>query len=449
MRFDQQPFQARWQALISDRDRLVLFAPIEHGKSSQISVARTLWELGQDLNLRIAIISNTAHQAKKFLGEIKAHIQSNPRLRDVFPHLRPARGRGGYSLWTDSAIIVRRSMVQKDPSIIALGVGGGLLGARLDLVILDDVLDFANTLTESPRQKIRDWFASTVMGRVVEGGKIVVIGTAWHPEDLAHHLAANPAYHVHVDRSFDEQGNWLRLYPSRWPLQRLMRRKEEMGSLEFERQFNNVAVSEATQVFKRSWIERCLALSEGMRWAREYSGQWPIFTGVDLAVKRGETHDFTCLFTIALDEQGTLHVLDIWAERMELPQILEAILSVHRRYRPRTILVESNAAQAYVKQALDERIAAGAAPSDICVRPFTTGRQKMDPLLGVRAMTTLFENAKWRMPPEEPEVKRWIQGLINYSPGDHTDDRVMASWLAWQASRTVQAPVWASSGRER
>jgi len=39
-----------------------------------------------------------------------------------------------------------------------------------------------------------------------------------------------------------------------------------------------------------------------------------------------------------------------------------------------------------------------------------------------------------------PEARAWIREMLYYSPGAHTGDRLMASWLAREALRRFAAP---------
>ena len=138
--FELGDHHERWCKAVDKSDRIVVLAPVEHGKSTILSIAFPLFVLGQNPDARIAIISETATQASRFLSAIREHIARNERLHEVFPGLRPADG--ARAKWSDTAILVERPTTSRYLSIVALGVMGPLLGARLDLAILDDVLSF-------------------------------------------------------------------------------------------------------------------------------------------------------------------------------------------------------------------------------------------------------------------------------------------------------------------
>ncbi|HUW13626.1 MAG TPA: hypothetical protein VM537_28140, partial [Anaerolineae bacterium] len=68
----QAQFHRDWQSLLPTAGpaRVLIGAPREFAKSSQMAVARSLWELGRNPELRIKIVCATDGLAGKLLGEI-------------------------------------------------------------------------------------------------------------------------------------------------------------------------------------------------------------------------------------------------------------------------------------------------------------------------------------------------------------------------------------------
>ena len=188
----QAPVHETFQELASVYPRLIIWSYLEAGKTGQLAIGRTLWALGKNPNLRVVIISRTSSQARKILRSIKQYIEKSEELRLVFPNLRP-----GTAKWNDQEIIVQRSTMSKDPSVQVYGVGvGSLQGARIDLAILDDVLTHENTRTPELRQATFDWYLASVAGRInPDGGQVIFVGNAFHPDDMMHLLAQNPLWH--------------------------------------------------------------------------------------------------------------------------------------------------------------------------------------------------------------------------------------------------------------
>ncbi len=414
----------RWCGAVDRDARVLIFAPIEHGKTSIVSIAFPLFVLGRNPDARIAIISETSTQATRILAAVREHIRRNERLRAVFPKLKPA---GGFrTKWSDSAILVDRPSTGKDPSIVALGVLGPLLGARLDVAILDDVLSFESTFTSAQREKTIGWFRSTLVGRIVGGGKILVAGTAWHREDLLHAIAASGEYVTLRDAAIKPDGTPL--WPERWPLERLEQRRREIGELEFSRQLLVQAIADGDSRFRAEWIEHAftLARAEGCVLVDSYAEPWKTFTGVDLAVGTTSKHDETAIFTIALMPDGRRRVLALDAGRWTAPEIVERIRSAHARYRS-MVRVETNGAQDYVRQFL--------AGAGVPVEAHATGRNRNDPAFGIESLAVELEQGLWIVP-DAAATRAWARELMVYSPSHHPGDRLIASWLAREAARS-------------
>ena len=72
---------------------------------------------------------------------------------------------------------------------MSVGVRGAISGRRADLVIIDDPIK-SQADAESSRQRghIWDWYKSDITTRLKPGGKVVLIMTRWHPDDLGGQL---------------------------------------------------------------------------------------------------------------------------------------------------------------------------------------------------------------------------------------------------------------------
>ncbi len=173
------------------------------------------WWLGQNPTLHTAFVSNTATQAIKRSQAIRDTIAGNPNYRTIFPTVEPDYGKG----WAEAEWYVRRPDVgDKDPSMVATGVGGALLGSRIDLGILDDIADPENMRTELLRGKVRDWLQDTFMTRMAPSGRVIMICTRWHEQDPAAWAIEQGWHVVHIDALTPDGGSY---WPEYWPLDKL------------------------------------------------------------------------------------------------------------------------------------------------------------------------------------------------------------------------------------
>ncbi len=149
----------------------------------------------------------------------------------------------------------------------------------------------------------------------------------------------------------------------------------------------------------------------------------------------------TVLFTILVHADQTREILNIESGKWSGPEIVDRIADHHRRYKS-FIIVETNAAQKYIKQYVEER--------GIPVRGFTTTSRKHDPTLGVESLAMELAQGKWVIPCAgglAKETQAWIDELLYFNPLAHTGDRLMASYLCVEGIRMSE--LKAEVGRVR
>lgn len=423
----QAPIHEAFQKLCDTHKRLIIWSHVESGKTVQVAILRLVWLLGRNPKLRLAVVSRTQTQASKVVSAVKAYIEKSEAVRAVFPDLLPG------AKWTDGALKVKGAGHAKDYSLQALGVGTAVLGARLDGVVMDDVLDWENTRTPTQRQGLLDWYKKTIGGRLTRAAFVVFIGNAWHPEDILHTLARNPVWAAFRFPVVDPETGAPR-WPERWPQERIDAFREEHGPAEAARQLFCQARDDAEARFKREWIDKCLARGEGRELPlllHTLPPGYRTYTGVDLGTRETKTSDLTVLFTICVHPNEDREVLCVESGRWTGPDIVARVLDAHKRFMS-IVLVENNAAQDFIRQFI---VAGSAVP----VLPFTTGKNKAHPEFGVESLAVELHNAKWIIPNHggrsSVDVEAWIAEMLYYSPDAHTGDRLMASWFAREGSR--------------
>jgi hypothetical protein len=433
---DLTPIHEEWHQLADQHDRLIIWAYMESGKTFGLSVARTLFRLGRDPTLRFAIVSNTSNMAAKIANQIARYIERSDELHRVFPNLVPDPNMP----WNTEQLSVKRPTISKDPSVNTLGVGSNTQGARIDEAILDDVLNRENTRTDYMRRETKDWYYKTIPGRMTHRGRIVAIGNAFHPEDLLHHLAGNPVWKGYKYPIIRQDGTSA--WPERWPMERIERRKQELGPLESMSQLMCEAVDDSTSRFKRDWIESCKLRGEGKSLVyalREVPAGCRVYCGVDLGVGLKANNDLTVFFVLFIHPNGDREVLWVESGRWVATDIMSKVVDLHQRYHC-IFVVENNASQEFLVQILQHH-------TSIPIIPFTTGKNKADPSFGVEAMGAEMASnpPKWIIPSQDgrchPEVDAWIGEMLSYHPEAHAGDRLMASWIGKEGERLGQVPT--------
>ncbi len=214
------PFHWEWLDFYYKHDRGVLEAARGHAKSTIFSVGLPLFEIGNNPNLRIAIVSATAGQSEKLLREIGYFIQHDLNYREIFGNLYDP-----LAVWTQRQKTVRRSKPLKDSSFLAIGQGSGFAGARSDILLLDDIVDAQNSLTVHRRRQVLHWIFETALPTLDPTGpqRALLVGTPYHFDDALFHL--QQAWPSRKYPAWDTAGQLL--WPERFTHKELDRRREE------------------------------------------------------------------------------------------------------------------------------------------------------------------------------------------------------------------------------
>jgi len=239
-RWDTKPFQQEWDELIKRHDRVVILAPAGHGKSEQIARSWVLRQIARNTSATGAIISNTDGQATARMRLVAQDIKTNEAYRAIHPHVIMEDRPDWWKIDSDKGFIVRRDVSSKDPTVQAVGLHGALLGSRLDWAVIDDPCDMENTWTAAQREKALKWVLSTVISRFDGRGKIVVIQTSWHEDDIGHALAAKHGFHLVRYEACDDNFKNI-LWPERYDEQGLrLMHATGLGPVEFSRTMRNL-----------------------------------------------------------------------------------------------------------------------------------------------------------------------------------------------------------------
>lgn len=438
----------QWQSMTDEYDRLVMWYPIEHGKTTQAKM-KLCRLLGQHGDRQYAYISAKKDQAAKMVGAVSREIDTNERLRSVYPNLRPQfkPHSAVRAEWGETSIRVAECPYgTKDPSLAGYGLNSGIIGSRLHGAILDNILDADNTNTQKLREQVIYRIKAEVLGRIMEGGFVWILDTAWFIDDAMHHFASLPGWKSLKLDAEDGRGTGPTLWPAQFSPERLQFKLNELGQTAYDRQFRNRPLSESFNFFKSEYWDqaygRCPWLDQ---WDDSFLGtsQVQMRTGVDLATRKGESHDLTAFSTIAANEHMR-YLVNLQSGRMEGTEIARRMVAIYRAFHGpinraggnAEFVVEDNAAQKYIVDMFhDARVcqALGLTPqetADIRVRGRTTTAKKRDHELGVQGLASAIEMGRWGFAMGD-ETRQLREEMKAWTPeASHYGDRLMSVWIS-------------------
>ncbi len=168
--------------LTSDETVMIVNLPPRHGKSRTASCF-VEWVLGKDKSQKIMTGSYNETLSTMFSKNVRNSISEEkadlykPVYSDVFPDTKIKRGDGAMNLW---------SLEGGYNNYLATSPTGTATGFGCSLMIIDDVIKNAEEANnENIKEKHWEWFTNTMLSRLEENGKIIIIMTRWASDDLA------------------------------------------------------------------------------------------------------------------------------------------------------------------------------------------------------------------------------------------------------------------------
>ena len=307
------------------------------GKSTIATIARVVFEILKDPNIRILITSKSQRQAESFLREIKDHFENNQKLRAVF---------GDYvgKKWDTREIIVsKRTKNLKEPTCQCLGCGSQTISTHWEIIFCDDVVSEETARTGHQRDRTRIWFYKSLMPTLEPTGRVFIIGTRWHPDDLyAHILKISPELKLCTVKAINEDGTTP--WPERFSMDRLLQIKEELGAPIFETQYQ----------MNTSAMEGRIFSYEMIHWYEKPPQELLYYQGVDLAISQKSDGDYFAHCTIGVDPEGKRYVIDIMRTRTSFSRQTDIIVKRFFRFEPIRVGIEANAYQAAQAETVSE-----------------------------------------------------------------------------------------------
>ena len=166
----------------SDNEILVINLPPRHGKSRSASMF-VEWMLGKNIDEKVMTGSYNETLSTVFSKNVRNDIQetkaddSKVVYADIFPDVKVKKGDGSMNLW---------SLEGGYNNYLATSPTGTATGFGCSVMIIDDLIKNAEeAFNENILEKHWEWFSNTMLSRLEEGGKIIIIMTRWASNDLA------------------------------------------------------------------------------------------------------------------------------------------------------------------------------------------------------------------------------------------------------------------------
>ncbi len=360
------------------RKRIVFPAPRGHSKTTAISKIYPLVTYLRKRDESILIIRKSEPMAREAIKWLKDTIDKNKKLMKDFGILKDTP-------WGANTLYCKRGTSSiSDPTFKGIGVQGAITGGHFGLIAVDDMLDDLNTATEHQRNVISEWFDGTVMPLLQPWGQIVVLCTRkhyrdkygellenptwWHP-DCRYEVEANhqrcgyraiitePMYDYSYDNSgkmtgVDIKGDYEVLWPQFQTIEKLLTDKESMGTIMFNREYQNDPSGMTDLVLLDSWLKYWSALGGDGFMKLPPPSDLYVIASYDLAASTAPDAHYFGYVIMGRDKDGRIYLLEARRKRLDFPAQLRLLQEIaNRPMAPKRHLIETNAYQRSLAQA--------------------------------------------------------------------------------------------------
>jgi predicted phage terminase large subunit-like protein len=305
----------------------------------------------------------------------------------------------------------------------ACGVGAALAGRGAHFLIVDDPFSEQDVLNGNYEvfDRVYEWFTYGARTRLMPQGKVAIVHTRWHPNDLIGKLAKDmsrteladqydlfefPA--IFNENTDDEKALW----PEFYDLEALHRTKASMPLFQWNAQYQQNPTAEEGALVKREWWRK---------WEADDPPQCEyIIMALDAAAETNNRADFTAITTwgVFSDDNLTqsaahLMLLNVINVRVEFPELKTLALEEYKEWEPDSFIVEKKSNGTPLFQEL-RRLG-------IPVQEFTPHRGTGDKIARINAISDIFRSGMVWYPAGRKWAEEAVEQLAAFPASEHDD----------------------------
>ena len=360
--FMEAPHHRRLCRLLQDvYDRkikkLMIFAPPRTGKTIMTATAFPSWYLSKRPQSEVVIACYNQEY-----GAINAN---GTRLQFEHPFhckLFPMYANDYAFRYSQSDKWAFRCKRGKDPNLRGVGIGSALTGSGANLLIIDDYIkDPEAAYSPTIRENAWKWYTHVASTRLdpLDNAQII-IGTPWHPDDLAHRIInaegevgapneeGKEEWTVVRIRATDENGKSF--WQERFSDEYFAQRANLLGPSAYSALFLGRPVSDEGCIYDTDWWKfydvntvKEDVLSQSV---------W-VYASWDTAMKEKEHNDYTAC-TVWLSLQNGHYLLDMFEERLRFTELKQKVMEVQDKWNVMYHLIEDKASGISLIQELQD-----------------------------------------------------------------------------------------------
>jgi predicted phage terminase large subunit-like protein len=384
--------------------RLMIAMPPRHGKSQMGSYLFPAYLMGKKPDSKLIVGSHTAELAQRF-GRMIRNLVADERYKELFPDFLLSADSKAAGRWDTS----------HGGEAFFIGKGGAMTGRGGNVVILDDILDEQDALSNTAMENTWEWYQSGPRQRLQPNGAIIIINTRWKTDDLSGRLLKlqgaikSDKWEILEFPAILPSGGPL--WPEYWKLEELEAVKHTIGLQKWNAQWQQTPTADEGAILKREW------------WQRWPSEEPPlveyIIQSYDTAYSKKETADYSVITTWGVfvkdqDSGPNIILLDVKKGRWDFPELKRIAREEYKNWNPDNVLIEAKATGITLQQEL-RRVG-------IPVTMYSPGgrRAGQDKVSRANSIAPILESGMvWA--PETEWADELIEECAAFPNGDHDD----------------------------
>lgn len=260
------------------------------GKSTLMTLSYPIWAVvGAQQKKFVLLLSQTQHQAKLHLTNIKRELEDNELLKaDIGPFEELS------DEWGSNSIVISNFGARITCASAEQSIRGVRHGEyRPDLVICDDVEDLSSVKTRERRDKTSQWLTGEVLPAGDQNTKFLIVGNLLHEDSLLMRLKQRIENGKLTGKFFafpllngDNEIAWPGKFPSMKEIEKL---RASIGTdSAWYREYLLRIISDTDRLVHPEWIHRYDKLPEEKGNEFRFTA-----TGIDLAISKKDSADYT------------------------------------------------------------------------------------------------------------------------------------------------------------
>jgi predicted phage terminase large subunit-like protein len=412
---------------------LMIFTPPQHGKSTTVAERYPAYHFARDPLSHVLLCSYSDDLAVRASVNTRQIVQSDWFQETYgFPIGKATESRWMFNVPGQDGRY----------SCVASGIAGSITGHTADTAVIDDVLrNRMDALSPTIRENIWQNYTSSVESRLPKDGRVVLITTRWHADDLPGRLLTrakenkkSSQWTVLVLPATNDSGEeayildtktgeqqflpkYEALWPSHFPREVLEQRRADLGEGLWQALYMCRPSMGANILFpadKWGIDDRFVPVAIVQAW--------------DSASKAGSANDFSVCCTVGLDNSGRFQVLDVWRGKVDFTALKRQVFiqwaAAYQRWRlyPGVVIEDANAGQQLLQEIENLNATDPTLVQPVAVKPTKNKFVRSEAIAS-------YQNAgQVSLPSEAPWKQAFIRELEEFPLAQHDDQVDAYTW---------------------